>query len=565
MKQHRRKSQVVNYYTWRFWIVISLLVLAAFALIFRMVDLMVLKRHFLVSQGDARMVRIIKSQAYRGMITDRNGNPFAISTPVDAAWADPQSVKTLSPQKMQQLAHALDMSEATIKRRLGYKHREFVYLKRQLTPTESAAIKAMDISGVFLKREYRRYYPEGEVTAQVVGLTNIDDHGQEGLELAFNQQLEGIPGLKRVIKDRLGHVISEVAELRPPKAGQNLTLSIDRRVQYLAYRALKQGFHKYDAKGATAVVLDIHTGEILAMVNQPSYNPNNRPKLHDGRFRNRAVTDTFEPGSTIKPFAVAVGLDSGKFTPDTIINTEPGWMRVGHNIVRDEHFSGKLSVTKVLQISSNVGVSKIILSLPLDSLANKLRRLGVGTRTHSGFPGESSGYLPSPAIWKPFQVATMSFGYGLSATALQLANLYATLADNGVEKPVTFLKLDKVPVGHQVMRPETAQAILKMLETVVEPGGTAPKARVPGYWVAGKTGTSRIVGPHGYERHHHNAVFAGVAPASDPKIAVVVFFHDPQGKLYYAGDVAGPVFAKIMSGTLRVLDIPPDHLGSKQP
>lgn len=561
----RPRSRNINHYTWRFWVVVAILSLAALALVFRMVDLMVLKRTFLVGQGDARMVRTIKSQAYRGMITDRNGNPFAISTPVDAAWADPQSVKELSLARMQHLANVLDMSYTTLKRRLGYKHREFVYLKRQLTPTESADVKAMDISGVFLKREYRRYYPEGEVTAQVVGLTNIDDLGQEGLELAYNNQLQGVPGLRRVIKDRLGHIISQIQQIRAPKDGTNLTLSIDRQVQYVAYRALKEGYRKYQAKGATAVVLDIHTGEILAMVNQPSFNPNNRPKIHDGRFRNRAVTDVFEPGSTIKPFAVAVGLDSGNFTPDTMINTNPGWLRVGRNIVRDEHFKGELSVTKVLQISSNVGVSKIILSLPLDSLALKLQTLGLGEVTGSHFPGESAGYLPEPRQWKPFAAATLSFGYGLSVTALQLAQIYATLGDGGVERPVSFLKVTQPPAGKQIMEASTAQAILKMLETVVEPGGTATKARVPGYWVAGKTGTSRIVGPHGYERHHHNAVFAGVAPASDPKIVVVVFIHDPQGKLYYAGDVAAPIFSKIMSGTLRVLDIPPDHLGSAQP
>lgn len=562
MRQQKNNN---NHFIWRFRIVIALLALAAFALVFRMVDLMVLKRHFLVNQGDERMVRVIHNQAYRGMISDRNGNPLAISTPVDAAWADPQSVKELSSQQIHHLANILDMPLSTLKRRLGYKQREFVYLKRQLTPTEAANVKAMDISGVFLKREYRRYYPEGEVTAQVLGLTNIDDQGQEGLELAYNSQLQGVPGLKRVIKDRLGHIVSELQQIRESKPGKDITLSIDRRIQYVAYRALKQGYHKFQAQGATAVVLNIKTGEVLAMVNQPSYNPNNRPAIHDGRFRNRAVTDVFEPGSTIKTFAVAVGLDSGKYTPDTKIDTDPGWLRIGHNIVRDEHFKGILTVTKVLQISSNVGVSKIILSLSLDSLRNKLASLGLGQSTHSGFPGESSGYLPDPITWKPFAAATLSFGYGVSVTALQLAQLYATLGDDGVERPISFLKLDNPPPGKQVMKPSTAHSLLQMLETVIEPGGTATKARVPGYWVAGKTGTSRIVGPHGYERHHHNAVFAGVAPASDPKIVVVVFMHDPKGRLYYAGDVAAPVFAKIMSGTLRVLDITPDHLGTKQP
>jgi cell division protein FtsI (penicillin-binding protein 3) len=530
-----------------------------------MVDLMVVKRHFLVGQGDARMVRIIKTQAYRGMIMDRNGTPLAISTPVDAAWADPQSVKALSPARLQHLAKILDMSETTLQRRLSYKHREFVYLKRQLTPVEAENVQAMDISGVFLKREYRRYYPEGDVMSQVVGLTNIDDHGQEGLELAYNRQLEGIAGIKRVIKDRLGHIVSELQEIRVPKRGQDLTLSIDRRIQYLTYRALADGFKKFKPKSASAIVLDVHTGEILAMANLPSYNPNNRPKMHDGRYRNRAVTDVFEPGSTMKPFAVAVGLDSGKYTPDTIINTNPGWMRVGRNIVRDEHFKGEASVTKVLQISSNVGVSKMILSLPLNNLHDKLQELGLGQSTHSGFPGESSGYLPNPRQWKSFAAATLSFGYGVSVTTLQLAQLYATLGNGGIETPVSFLKQTQAPAGKQVMQPDTAHAILKMLETVVEPGGTAPSARVPGYWVAGKTGTSRIVGPHGYERHHHNAVFAGVGPASRPKIVVVVFMHDPQAGVYYAGSVVAPIFANIMSGTLRVLDIPPDHLGSSQP
>jgi cell division protein FtsI (penicillin-binding protein 3) len=553
-----------NRYTWRFRIVLIILSLAAFALIWRMVDLMVIKRQFLVNQGDARMVRVVKTQAYRGMITDRDGNPLAISTPVNAAWADPQSIENVSKKTLKQLATILQMSSKTLSKRLKNKSREFVYLKRQLSPVQSAEIQALNIPGVFLKREYRRYYPEGEVTAHILGLTNIDDHGQEGLELAYNAQLEGISGLKRVIKDRMGHIVEEVNQLREPKPGQNITLSIDRRIQYLAYRYLKEGYSTSKAKGASAVVLDIPTGEILAMVNLPSFNPNDRPKTHDGRFRNRAVTDVFEPGSTIKPFAVAVGLDSGKYTPDTIIDTGVGWMRVGNNIVRDEHFKGKLSVTKILQISSNVGVSKIILSLPLDSLYQKLDSLGLGHITESGFPGESAGVLQLPRVWRPFSVATMSFGYGLSVTALQLAKLYATLGNEGIEKPVSFLKNANPPKGKQVMQAKTADQILRMLETVVEPGGTATKARVAGYWVAGKTGTSRIVGPHGYMRHHHNAVFAGVAPASDPKIVVVVYVHDPQGKSYYAGQVAAPIFAKIMAGTLRILNIVPDHLGSAQ-
>lgn len=560
----KRKTEV-NHYKWRFRFILIVLLCAGLALCWRMLDLMVFKRKFLTSEGNARMVRVIKTQAYRGMITDRNGNPLAISTPVDAAWADPQSVKQLSPQKLNKLAKILDISYQTLARRLNNKKLEFVYLQRQLTPSQVAAVKALDISGVFFKREYRRYYPEGEVTAHVVGLTNIDDQGQEGLELAYNKALQGVPGLTRVIKDRLGQVVSELEKIREPKPGKNITLSLDRRIQYLAFRELSTGVKKFQVKAASAIVMNIHTGEVLAMVNLPSYNPNNRPKIHDGRFRNRAVTDTFEPGSTIKPFAVALGLDSGQYNPDTIIDTSPGYIKLGRNMVRDEHFKGKLTVTKVLQISSNVGVSKIILSQPAGSLRDLLSRLGLGQKTASGFPGESAGYLPFHPASKPFERATMSFGYGLSVTPLQLAHIYATLGNDGKAVPVTFLKRDKPVEGLPVMKAKTAKEVLSMLETVVEPGGTAPLARVPGYWVAGKTGTSRIVGEHGYEKNHHNAVFAGVAPASNPQIVVVVYMHDPQGKQYYAGYTAGPVFAKIMGGTLRILDIAPDHIGSAQP
>lgn len=545
---------------WRYHFVIALLLIAGLALVWRMIYLMVLDRNFLVKQGDARMLRVIQTQAYRGMITDRYGNPLAISTPVDAAWVDPQSLEKVPHHTLVKLAKALNMPFATLKERLAEHDKEFVYLKRQLTPYETENAKALNIPGLFLKREYRRYYPEGEVTAHVIGVTNIDDKGQEGLELQYNKQLEGLPGLKRVIKDRLGQTVSEVQEIREPKPGNNLVLSIDRRLQYIAYRDLQEGMQQYQVKAASAVVLDVHTGEILAMVNLPSYNPNNRPSTHDGRFRNRAVTDTFEPGSTIKAFAVAAGLDSGKYTPTTVLNTSPGYLMLGKNMVRDEHYSGDMTVTKLLQISSNVGVTKIVLSLPPTTLPDLLRTMGLGQVTGSGFPGESAGVMPTRPKWAPFTLATLSFGYGLTVTPLQLAHIYATLANNGMEVPVTFLKQESSPAGKQVMQPETARAVIDMLKSVVEPGGTATKARVPGYWVSGKTGTSRIVGPHGYDPNRHNGVFVGVAPATNPRLVVVVFMNDPQGKLYFAGDIAGPVFSKIMSGALRILDIPPDHL-----
>jgi cell division protein FtsI (penicillin-binding protein 3) len=557
------RPKKVNHFTWRFRFILLVLALAAAALSWRMIDLMVLKRHFLMNQGDARMVRTVQTQAYRGMITDRFGDPLAISTPVDAAWADPQVVAGVEPQKLAQLAKVLELPNVTLTKLLSNKNREFIYLKRQLTPVQSDQVKALNIPGVFLKREYRRYYPEGEVTAHVVGLTNVDDRGQEGLELAYNKQLEGIPGLKRVIKDRDGHIVSELNELREPKAGQNVTLSIDRRVQYIAYRELKEGVAKYKAASGSAVVLDIHTGEVLAMVSQPSFNPNDRPSVHDGRFRNTAVTDVFEPGSTIKPFSVALGLDSGKFTPDTVIDTRPGWMRVGAGVVRDEHSSGLWTVTKILQVSSNMGVSKIILSLPPDSLYNLLKKMGLGETTGSGFPGERAGSLAERRVWAPFIVATLSFGYGLSVTTLQLAQLYAILGSGGLERPISFLKVTESPAGIRMLSEKTADSIVDMLKSVVEPGGTATRARVPAYWVSGKTGTARLVGSHGYEKDRHNVVFAGLTPATNPQLVVVVFVHDPQGKYSEGGNVAAPIFAKITSGVLRVLNIQPDHLGNQ--
>ena len=553
-----------KHYTSRFRIVLAILLLAALALTWRMIDLMVIKRSFLVNQGDARMLRTISSQAYRGMLTDRYGNPLAISTPVDSAWSDPQVTALVEPSKLAKLAKVLGMTPAQLTKRLQGKNRDFTYLKRHLTPTQSDQIKALNIPGVFLKNEYRRYYPEGEVAAQVLGLTNIDDKGQEGLELGLNKQLQGIPGLNRVIKDRMGHVVTQLDELREPKPGQNITLSIDRRIQYIAYRELQAGMQKYNGKAGSAVVLDIKTGEILAMVSLPSYNPNDRPNIHDGRFRNRAVTDIFEPGSTLKTFAVALGLESGHFTPDTIIDTAPGWMNVGNNVVRDEHYKGSISVTDVLKVSSNVGVTKIVQTLPPDELYNKLKSYGLGQNTGSGFPGESGGQLNDRRVWGPFAVATLSFGYGVTVTTLQLAQIYAMIANNGVEVPVTFLKRTTPPVGKQLMPAQTAKEVVTMLESVVEPGGTATRARVPGYWVAGKTGTTRIVTSAGYDKNRHNTVFAGIAPASAPRLVVVVFVNDPDGKRLEGGSVAAPIFSQIMSGALRILNIAPDHLPEKK-
>lgn len=555
------KPNKIQYYNWRFRIVLALIAFVFVALLGRMVYLMVIDRAFLQRQGDMRALRTIEMPAYRGIIADRNGNPLAVSTPVYAVWVDPPSFQA-STLQLKRLSELLKQSKQSISQEVSKNHKkDFIYLQRQLPPQVADQIRGLNIPGVFLKEEYRRYYPEGSVVAHVVGLTNIDDQGQEGLELAYNSWLGGVSGLRSVIKDRYGHIVSDIHLLREPKPGKNLVLSIDKRIQYVAYRALGEQLETFDAASGSVVVLDTKTNEILAMVNLPSYNPNDRPKLHDGRFRNRAVTDTFEPGSTMKTFAVSQALESGKYQPDTIIDTTPGWYMIGSHRVNDEHKKGAISVTQVLQYSSNVGVSKMILSLSSPTiLPNYLRKIGFGSKTASNFPGESNGNFPIRESWPTFELATLSFGYGISVTALQLAQAYSILANNGVELPVSFLKLSQVPQGKQVMSPKIAKELVVMLESVVEAGGTAPQVQVPGYLVAGKTGTSRMVGPHGYEAHHHNAVFAGLAPASHPRIVIVVYINDPKKISYYGGYAAGPVFAKVMGATLRMLNIPPDNL-----
>lgn len=549
-------------YTGRFYIVIAILALITLGLIWRLVDLTIVNRAFLKGQGDARTLRTITVHAHRGMILDRNGQPLAISTPVDSVWANPSEF-VATPTDLTKLARLLNLSPKIITSKISKaEEREFVYLKRSLDPAKAEEIKNFKIPGVYLQHEYRRYYPEGEVAAHVVGFTNIDDHGQEGLELAYNEWLQGAPGIKRVLKDRLGHVVADVATLHEPKPGQNLPLSIDRRIQYFAYRELQDGVAKFKAESGSAVVLDVSTGEILAMVNSPAYNPNDRPSIHDGRYRNRAVTDLLEPGSTIKAFSMASALASGKYKFDSKVDTAPGWMiAAGKRIDDDGHNNGVIDLTTILQRSSNVGMSKIILSLPPQNLWNMLHALGFGQLTDSGFPGERSGVLANYSVWNPFVLATLSFGYGLSVTPLQLAQAYSVLAADGCKRPVTFIKVNGEPSPCQrIIEPKVAQEILLMLESVLSKGGTAPLARVPGYRVTGKTGTARIVGLHGYEKHRYNSIFMGIAPASKPRLVVAVILHDPQGRQYYGGYTSGPIFSRIMGESLRLLNVPPDDI-----
>jgi len=549
-----------SFISWRFYVVLSAIFLAGLGLIARVYDLTILDQHFLRHQGDERVLRLISTPADRGMIVERNGFPLAVSTKAESIWINPQE---FSPDKkaLLQLSKFLGMSNKelthTIKHYAKTK-REFVYLKRALAPDVTAKVKALNLPGLYTQTEYRRYYPEGEVAAHVVGFTNVDDMGQEGLELAYNAWLQGERGKQWVIKDRLGRIISKVQSVQEQKPGHDVILSIDRRIQYIAYRELLKGVNENHAVSGSAIVLDAKTGEVLAMVNQPSYNPNNRMTRHSDVFRNRAVTDTFEPGSTIKVFTVASALDSGHFKPNSIIDTSPGWLRVGHNIVRDEHGYGPRTVTQILQKSSNVGVTKMILGLPPNQLWSLLHRVGFGEITGVGFPGEQSGSLIKHDPWGAFVLATLGFGYGLSVTPLQLARAYLVLANDGVRIPVSLQRLDKAPQGERVMDAKIAKEMLLLLESVVTKGGTGELANVPGYRVAGKTGTAIKVGEHGYQKHRYMSSFVGIAPLTNPRLVVAVVINDPQGKNYYGGMVCGPVFEKIMEDTLRVLDVSPD-------
>jgi len=545
---------------WRLYLLWGVLSVAVGGIVWRLVDLNVVDRAFLLKQSQARILRTLHIPAYRGMITDRLGTPLAISTPVESVWVNPKLFHA-SQQQLNQLAQLLHLPAHYILRRTKkVPGREFVYLKRRNSPQVAKQIKALDIDGVYFQREYKRFYPEGEVAAHVVGLTNVDDAGQEGLELAYNHWLAGQPGKKEVLKDRLGHIISTLAITKVPQQGRNLTLSIDHRIQYLAYSTLKHVVDKYHAQAGSVVVLNAKTGEILAMVNQPSYNPNNRPKDHDGRYRNRAVTDTFEPGSTMKPFNIAFALQSGEYKPSSTINTNPGRMKVGGYTIKDDGLNyGVINLTQVLQKSSNIGAAKILMSLQPQLYWRLLRQMGFGEPTRSGFPGEENGSLLPRRVWYPSVVATLAYGYGVSVTTLQLAHAYSILADHGLNRPVSFLKLDNVPAGVEVLNPDVAKEVLTMLETVVKKGGTGTRAQVPGYRVAGKTGTAYIAGPNGYNKHRYISSFVGIAPVSHPELVVAVVIRDPKGQ-HFGGIVAAPAFSKIMGGALRILDIMPDNL-----
>jgi cell division protein FtsI (penicillin-binding protein 3) len=417
----------------------------------------------------------------------------------------------------------------------------------------------MQVPGVHLLREYRRYYPAGEVTGHLLGFTNIDDKGQEGLELAFDNWLHGVPGKKKVLRDRLGRIIEDVESIVPPSPGRDLVTAIDLRIQYLAYRELKAAVQTHKAASASAIVLDVLTGEVLADVNQPAFNPNDRSQINPARFRNRAITDILEPGSTFKPLIVAAALESGRFSPSSRIDTNPGFIRVGNKTIEDKHNYGVMDPAMVLAKSSNVGAVQIAMKLDKEMLWNTLSRFGAGRLTASGYPGESAGMLPPYQGWRPIGQATMAYGYGLSMTPLQLAQAYAVLAGDGLARPVSLVRVDKPPIARRVVSPETTRSVISMLEKVVTTEGTGIKAAVTGYRVAGKTGTARkIAAGGGYEGDRHTAVFAGLVPASDPRLVIVVVVDEPKGGFYFGGDVAAPVFSAVAAGAMRILAVPPD-------
>ena len=559
------KTQTAKRFVGRVTLVLVFFSMVAAALAARAVQLQVLNKEFLNQQADTRHLRRERISAHRGTIIDRNGEPLAISTPVDSVWANP---KELAPavDDVPQLARALGLDPQLLMRRITRSmDKEFLYLKRHLSPEQAQQVLALKLPGVNVQREYRRYYPAGEVTGHLVGFTDIDDEGQEGLELAFNHWLAGESGAKRVLKDRLGRSVENVESIRPARHGKNLRTSIDLRIQYLAYRTLKAAIQSYNAESGSIVVLDVNTGEVLAIVNQPTYNPNDRSQFSAERYRNRAVTDIFEPGSSIKPLVVAAALESGEFRPSSVIDTAPGYVTVGAKTIEDRRNLGRVSLTTILARSSNVGVTKLAMSLQPDQLWQTMTEFGLGTLTSSAFPGESAGLLTHFSNWKPISQATLAYGYGVSVTALQLAQAYSALGNGGRLYPVSMVALESPIEGRQVIAPDTATAVRRMLEEVVRPGGTGTKAAVAGYRVAGKTGTAWKFAAGGYSEDKYISIFAGLAPASNPQLAAVVVIDEPSGELYYGSDVAAPVFADVMTESLRLLAVPPDALPARDP
>jgi len=556
------KNKKTSSYAFRRFFVLSLFIVGFGGLFVRAVYLQLFEREFLEEEGRARHLRVVEIPAHRGMILDRNGELLAVSTPVYSVWANP-SEALANNQSIQKAAEILAISEASLTKKLQAKSsKQFLYVKRHADPEHAEKLKQIDLDGIYLQREYRRYYPNTEVISHVLGFTDIDDKGLEGVELAYEEWLRGDNGAKKVIKDQHNRIVEDVEAIRIPQPGRDLAVSLDRRIQYLAYRELKAKAARFGASSASAVMLDVRTGEVLAMANVPSFNPNNRKGYRSNTYRNRAVTDVFEPGSTIKPFTIASALDSKRYSPNTIIHTSPGTYKVSDHTIKDMHNYGSLTVSNVILKSSNVGATKIALTLPAEELWSKFNSIGIGNSTQSGFPGEVTGYIKNFQDWYEVEHATMAFGYGMSMTTLQLARAYLVLASGGLAMPVTMLhesdeKFHAAPV--RVFSAETVKQLNPMLRAVVSAEGTGAKAAISGYSVAGKTGTVHKSAKGGYEENKYISLFAGMAPASDPRLVLVVMVNEPSRGVYFGGEVAAPIFSKIMGGALRILNIAPDE------
>jgi cell division protein FtsI (penicillin-binding protein 3) len=558
MAYDKAQHHIVKLPAWRRRVLLIAVLIGFAGLFMRGIYLQSLHKAFLQQKGDARYSRTLVLQAHRGKISDRNGELLAISSPVESVWASPPDV-LINQQQKNSLAKLLVMKPKDIDQKIANRKREFVYLKRRISPDLAAKVMSLEIPGVFLQREYKRFYPAGDVTAHLVGFTGIDDNGQEGFELAQNAALSGKAGSRRVIQDRQGHIVEDLEAVKVPQDGHDLVLSIDRRLQYLAFRELAKAVELHKAKAGAVVILDAKTGEVLAMVNLPTYNPNN-PVNIKGKTRNRAITDMFEPGSTMKPVTAAAAMQFGDYTPTTKIQTAPGHMSIGPATIHDSHPHGVLTVAEVIQKSSNVGAAKMALSLKKEELWSTFNQLGFGARANIGFPGEASGKVRPYKTWRPIEQATMSFGHGISVTLLQLARAYTVFANEGEIKPVSLFKLKEAPIGHQVYSAQVANDVKAMLEMVVLPGGTALKAQVAGYRVGGKTGTAHKIGGTGYEEDKYVASFVGLAPASNPRLIMAVMIDEPsiENDQYYGGIVAAPVFSAVMADALRMLSVPQD-------
>jgi cell division protein FtsI (penicillin-binding protein 3) len=543
--------------TWRSRLLLGVFLAGFAVLLGRAAYLQGLNNDFLQAKGESRYSRVIETPANRGRILDRNGEALAISTPVKSVWAIPQEVQ-LDRRELARLAGLLELPPRDIEKRLAGEDREFVFLKRQISPEIADRVADLHIPGLFQNREYRRYYPGGEVMAHVLGFTGADDVGQEGMELAYQDVLAGKSGSRRVIKDRLGQIVEDVESIKGAQDGQDLALALDSRIQNLAFGQLKAAVEQHRAKAGSAVVLDVNTGEVLALVNYPTYNPNNRSRLSGAQLRNRAVTDTFEPGSTLKPFTIALALDAGRVRSNTVIQTWPGSLSIGPATIRDAHVERALTVAQVIQKSSNVGAAKIALSLPAQSMWQMFESVGFGAVPRLGFPGEATGKLRPYRSWRPIEQATMAYGHGISVSLIQLARAYSVFARDGDIVPLSLLRTDALAAGQRVVSPETARAVRAMLELAVQAGGTAPRAQIMGYRVAGKTGTAHKEENGSYAPNKYVSSFVGFAPASRPRLVIAVMIDEPTDGKYYGGTVAAPVFAQLMSGALRILDVQPD-------